>query len=614
MKTLQNLMPSWLAGVALVTSLTCEAQVSVYKIAAGSQHSLFLKTDGSVWAMGNNYYGQLGDGLGEFNTNVPQMIIPFNASAVAARGNHSFFQLEGSLFAMGDNQYGELGDGTTNNIYVPKSITGLIAFAAGYEHTLFTRSFGTSVDLDAMGDNTYGELGDGTYVSHSSPERIERDSTLLIGSTQVTAVAAGSTHSLLLKSDGSLWSMGYDGNGQLGNSSIDGGMFKTNKAEKILPGGVRTIAAGYAHTLFIKTDGSLWAVGDNTYGELGNPGVRTGNVNGFTNTPVMVVPNSVIAIAGGFYDSFFIEADGSLWSMGYNSDGQLGNGVTPIGNNFTNQPVKVVAADVSAVAAGDNHTLFVLYDGSLWGMGQSFEGQLGPNYTTDQNQPVQIIGPMVANGGFETGDFTGWTRGQPEIPGADFIATDPAVVHSGLFGAALQGPSEFQQIGSLSQTLRTTPGMSYSISFWVNSADGLHDNELQATWGSTVLPGLSNLVSGVWTHLQYHLTATNAATVLQFNVGLDPSRLGLDDVTVVPLVRPVLTGINITATDLVLAGTNCQWGGTYVTLASTNLTKPLNQWTPIATNIMDGSGSFGIIAANVINPGDRDRFFALQLQ
>ena len=614
MKTKSSLFQTCLLGTLLLTALTSQAQVTVTKIAAGTQHSLFIKSDGSLWGMGVNYYGQLGDGLGEYNTNEPEMIVPNGVTAVFARGNHSFYQTGSTLWAMGDNQYGELGDGTSNNVYMPESVGVDIGVAAGYEHTLYFRSTGLFRDLYAMGDNTYGELGDTTYVSHPTAERIEHDSTIIVGSVYVTAVAAGDIHSLLLKSDGSLWSMGYDGNGQLGNGTTDGLTFKTNKAEKVVPGRVTAIAAGYNHTLFIKSDTSLWAVGDNTEGELGSTSVRTGDINGFTNQPVMVVPGGVTAIAGGFYDSFFIKSNGSLWAMGYNSDGQLGDGVTPIGNYFTNQPVQIVAAGVTAVAAGDEHTLFLTSDGSLWGMGQSFIGQLGPNYTADQNQPVQIIGPIVANGGFETGDFTGWTRGQPEIPAADFIATDPAVVHSGTYGAALQGPSEFQQIESLSQTLNTTPGMNYSLSFWVNSGDGLSDNELQATWGGNALPGLSNLVPGVWTHLQFHVTATSASTVLQFNVGLDPSRLGLDDVSVVPLVPPGITGISVAGTNLVLTATNGQWSGTYLTLTSTNAATPLSQWTPVATNTVDGSGNFTITATNAVNPGDTKRFYALQLQ
>jgi len=234
---------------------------NVTAIATGDFHSLFIKSDGSLWAMGNNSNGQLGDGTtdnGNFYTNRPEQIVSTNVTAIAAGGNHSLFlKSDGSLWAMGDNGYGGLGDGTFISTNRPEQIlaSNVTAIAVGYDHSLFLKSDGS---LWVMGYNINGQLGDGTFNNTNRPEQI-------VGSN-VTAIAAGEYHSLFLKNDGSLWAMGNNSNGQLG----DGTYNSTNRPEQILAGNVTAIAAGFGHSLFIKNDGSLWAMGDNVDGQLGD--------------------------------------------------------------------------------------------------------------------------------------------------------------------------------------------------------------------------------------------------------------------------------------------------------------------------------------------------------
>jgi PKD repeat protein len=163
-----------------------------------------------------------------------------------------------------------------------------------------------------MGNNYSGELGNGTYNDSDIPE--------MIVSSNVTAIASGGYHSLFLKSDGSLWAMGYNGFGQLGDGTTDNGNFETNLPEMIVPSNVTAIAAGVEHSLFLKSDGSLWAMGYNGFGQLGD-----GTYNE-TDVPEMIVSSNVTAIAAGGYHSLFLKSDGSLWAMGYNRFGQLGAG------------------------------------------------------------------------------------------------------------------------------------------------------------------------------------------------------------------------------------------------------------------------------------------------
>src|ERR1035438_2680428 len=130
-----------------------------------------------------------------------------------------------------------------------------------------------------MGGNEEGELGDGTY-SYPGTNRPEQ-----ILTCGVTAIAAGGSHNLFLKSDGSLWAMGHNAFNQLGDGSHNA---YTNRPEQIVPGGVTAIAAGCLHSLFLKSDGSLWAMGHNAFNQLGD-----GSHNAYTNRPEQIVPGGV---------------------------------------------------------------------------------------------------------------------------------------------------------------------------------------------------------------------------------------------------------------------------------------------------------------------------------
>jgi alpha-tubulin suppressor-like RCC1 family protein len=371
MKTKRNLIQIWLLCVLMLQALTSEAQ-PVTQIAAGQWHSLFLKSDGSLWGMGNNASGALGDGTYNYHTNRPEQILTSNVAAIAAGGLHTLF-LKGddSLWVVGENTYGQLGDGTYNIRDIPEQIeTGNVtAVAAGGNHSLFLKSDGS---LWAMGWNQYGQLGDGTTNNINHPEQIV--------ASNVTAIAAGDVHSLFLKSDGSLWGMGYNKDGELG----DGTTNNINQPEQIMASNVTAVAAGAEHSLFLKRDGSLWATGWNGYGQLG-----AGNsINGFgTNRPVQTVASNVTAIAVGWYDSLFLKSDGSLWAMGGGSSGDLGDGTF----FQTNQPEQIVASGVIAVAGGFAHSLFLKSDGSLWAMGFNGDGELGDGTYNNTNRPERIV-------------------------------------------------------------------------------------------------------------------------------------------------------------------------------------------------------------------------------
>ena len=147
---------------------------------------------------------------------------------------------------------------------------------------------------------------------------------------------------------------------------------------------VTNVAQGCAslHSLFLKSDGSLWAMGNNVAGQLG-----TGTFSS-TNQPVEIVASGVTAVAAGYLHSLFLKSDGSVWAMGWNSSGQLGGGT----HNNANQPEQIVASSVTAISAELYHSLFLKMDGILWAMGNDGSGQLGDAFAEDAGTatPEQI--------------------------------------------------------------------------------------------------------------------------------------------------------------------------------------------------------------------------------
>jgi alpha-tubulin suppressor-like RCC1 family protein len=348
---------------------------TVTRISAGYSFGFFIESDGSLRAMGNDSAGELGDGNSGSLTPRPEVIVGSNVVAVSAGTQHTLFLMsDGSLWAMGDNDFGELGDGTYITSYRPKQIlaSNVTAIAAGGYHSLFLKSDGS---LWAMGDNEYGQLGDGTYNKASYPEQIV--------ASNVTAIAAGYYQSLFLKSDGSLWGMGCNAAGELG----DGTSSFVTRPEKVVDGNVTAIATGGFHSLFLKSDGSLWGMGNNYEGELGDGS----NITSYR--PKQLVAGKVTAVSAGYIHSLFLKSDGSLWAMSSNKGdggvnaGQLGDGTY----NNCYHPEQIVAGNVTAIAAGGFFSLFSKSDGSLWGMGYNHEGELGDGTNTTTNRPERTV-------------------------------------------------------------------------------------------------------------------------------------------------------------------------------------------------------------------------------
>jgi len=331
------------------------------RASVGLRHSLFVKADGSLWAMGNNGYGQLG--TGDTDNRLLPVMIADGVVEVAAGGYHSMFiKRDLSLWSMGSNAGGQLGVAPFEVQLVPMKVaTGVVSVSAGEYHTLFIKVDGS---LWAMGSNGSGRLGSGDTVRPDAPIRIAED---------VLAVSAGGAHSMFVKKDGSLWLMGSNSSGQLGDDSTNDRRSPVNIASDVV-----AIDAGESYSLYLKTDGTLWSVGGNDQGQLGD-GTRLSR-----STPAPIAAR-VISLSAGKNHSMWVTEDGGLWATGLNEVGALGDG----SNQDQAYPIRIRNA-VSSVSADGAHTLFIMSSGELMAVGGNGSGRLGDGTEENRNSPVSV--------------------------------------------------------------------------------------------------------------------------------------------------------------------------------------------------------------------------------
>ena len=349
------------------------------EVAAGTYHTLAIRSDGTLWAWGLNDKGQLGDGT-TVNKNVPTKIgIAADWATIDVVADNSMaLKTDGSLWCWGNNYYGSVGDGNygvgvINTI--PTHIgtdTDWVKISTG-ARTYAIKSNGT---LWGWGDNYYGHLGVGNTNPYYTPTQIGTDTWI--------DISGGGNQTLAIKTNHTLWGWGLNKLGSLaiGPPSESDIITIPTQTGNNTADWAKISVGGCCSSKMIKTDGSLWAMGTNGEGNIGNGSI----VN--VNTPTQVGTDTdwnSIATSG---HTFGIKNNGMLYGWGANGfAGQLGDGTfiykavpTPAGTNTTWLKVQVGLFHTAAIDSG----------GSLYTWGLNNYGQLGDGTLVNKNVITSI--------------------------------------------------------------------------------------------------------------------------------------------------------------------------------------------------------------------------------
>ncbi|PSJ77255.1 hypothetical protein C7N43_09415 [Sphingobacteriales bacterium UPWRP_1] len=356
----------------LSTAIDCPEWMAA---TAGQDHSVALKRDGTLWAWGDNTYGQLGNGTNT-REQIPVQIGTDNDWAAIASGIYHTVAIKtnGTLWAWGLGSSGQLGNGTFTNSNIPVQIGTDNDWVSIRSKGYFTIALKSNGTLWAWGSNFFGQLGNGTNINSGVPVQAGTD-------TDWAAIAAGFGHTLAIKTNGTLWAWGYNNFGQTGNSANTPAQIGTDTDwDKIF--------AGSAQSYAIKTNGTLWSWGRNSNGQLG-----IGN-NTSTNTPTQVGSDTDWETMVASDACLALKSNGALWGWGTNGIGQLGNG----NNTDTNTPAQIgTATDWTAIGIGSAHTLAVNSGGFLFTTGANSAAQLGNATVVSKNQFGKVVSAFASS-------------------------------------------------------------------------------------------------------------------------------------------------------------------------------------------------------------------------
>jgi alpha-tubulin suppressor-like RCC1 family protein len=282
-------------------------------------------------------------------------------------------------WSWGNNTCGILGDNTTVSKSSPVSVVGGFTdwcqVSAGCLHSLGVRQNGTAW---AWGCNGLGQLGTNNTISRSSPVSV------VGGFTDWCQVSAGFSHSLGVRQNGTAWAWGFNSDGTLGDNTT------TNRSSPVSVVGNFTnwcqVSAGFSHSLGVRQNGTAWAWGAGSFGQLGD------NTETTRSSPVSVVGGFTdwCQVSAGNFHSHGVRQSGTAWAWGSGNYGRLGD------NTTTNKssPVSVVGGftDWCQISAGVRHSLGVRQGGTAWAWGSNCCGQLGENTTVSKSSPVSVVG------------------------------------------------------------------------------------------------------------------------------------------------------------------------------------------------------------------------------
>lgn len=316
------------------------ARADVLTVVAGRRHTLLIRSDGTVWAWGEGRDGRLGNGGTVVSATPVQAMGVAGAVGVSGGAAHSLAVTgTGTVWAWGGDSFGQVGDGATSGmVTTPVRVAGLPtirAVVAGAEHSLALATDGT---VWAWGSNTWNALGNNGPATQGTPSQVA-------GLSGVVAIAAGGSISMALKGDKTVWVWGSNTNGQLGDGDASTN-YQGHPAPQQVPnlGGVMAITAAFGHLHALKSDGTVWGWGANGEAEQGLGSVSNTGCDCIkvpTQTPGV---SGVIAISAGDFHTLALKSDAE-------DQTSVANGVNGANQPAALSPVQIPnLGNVTAVA------------------------------------------------------------------------------------------------------------------------------------------------------------------------------------------------------------------------------------------------------------------------
>ncbi|BDU73579.1 RCC1 domain-containing protein [Mesoterricola silvestris] len=546
---------------------------AITSISSSGNHNLALAVDGTAWAWGSNFSGELGDGTTTTRATPAQVLGLPAIEGLHAGSNSSFaFGADGTVWGWGSNYNGQLARASGANVQAPVQLQGL-----PFPASLALTGNGTfALDFE-------GRLWAwGNVPGSTNPTTVTRQTDL----PGAVRLVSDSRLAAALALDGTLWTWGPNYSGSLGTGDFEA----RSSAFKVALGPVLDLATDGASTLALLQDGTFWTWGDNSAGQLGDtiPVDRTSPVDLAISSPLtalaastwstaavtadgglwlwgqdprtpayrfLTVPTSapgfapLARVAMGLYQGLAQRVDGSLWRWGWANPVSADDG-------FSAQAQVTGLGPVAGITSPGSSTFFVLQDGTLWAQGNNSSGNLGDGSTTTRPTPVQVTGltdvRQVAASSWHT------------------LALDGA----GRIWA--WGDNSYAQLGDGTLTSRTSPALVpgftgvTSVSAGSTFSAALLADGTVSTWGwlqplayrapPAVLPGSANtraLAAG-----QQHLLTLQAdGTVRSIgNAGNGQTGQGTFNSLATLTAIPGLTGVQGIASS---GYTSFAWGATF---------------------------------------------------